>query len=104
MSERCQYCGWVEESGYAHDCRAVLHKEIERLQAIVDRLPKTADGVPVVPYVSVVWANPMYFGHVIPKHVNDDGAIWLCGNGGPPVSQCYSTPEAAEAARTEVGE
>ena len=76
----------------------------ERLQAIVDRLPKTKDGVSVIPYVSVVWANPMYFGHVIPKHVNDDGAIWLCGNGGPPVSQCYSTPEAAEAARTEVGE
>lgn len=60
------------------------HAEVERLQAIVDKLPKTADGVPVVPGM-VVWKS-----NCEPTNVGMLLGTWVC--------QCYSTHEAAEAA------
>ncbi len=86
--------------------------EIERLQAIVAKLPKTADGVPVVPGVDAVfWAGgdkrnclvPLqasnchyvlgpegYVRHSIKKHHSDEKVS---------IRKCYSTREAAEAAK-----
>ncbi len=67
-----------------------IANKIERLQGIVGKLPKTADGVPVVPEV--------------------DNIYMLCHNNQQPVApriatvhclkieNCYSTLEAAEAA------
>jgi hypothetical protein len=68
--------------------------ERDRLQAIVDRLPKTADGVPVVPgqfiYASDGKAVMML------RYAENDGRMAY-----PEV--CYSTREAAVAAREGAG-
>jgi hypothetical protein len=64
MSDKCPKCGaesfggraagvfkcgrklWPEDNPETIDC---LRRQLSTLQAIVDKLPKTADGVPVVP-------------------------------------------------------
>ncbi len=63
------------------------------LQAIVDKLPKTADGVPIVPGMRVYhrdWKG----------NVTDERTSWA-----PPYPKvfccCYSSREAAEAARVK---
>uniref|UniRef100_A0A6M3JJ80 Uncharacterized protein n=1 Tax=viral metagenome TaxID=1070528 RepID=A0A6M3JJ80_9ZZZZ len=38
MSEQCDYCGWSDEAGVAHDCRKALYAEIERLTAELELL------------------------------------------------------------------
>lgn len=78
--------------------------EIERLQTIVNRLPLTKDGVRVIP-------NQMVYG---PDDLDCDSCEYLLVNGewmvylypiGPElgrlrkVSECYSTKEAARAAK-----
>ena len=81
-----------------------LNDEIARLQAIVERLPKTRDGVPVVPGSSRVWR--------INKHGESEesvnwigwGATFMSDSNDSPYwptwspDKCYSTREAAEAA------
>ena len=80
--------------------------EIERLTTIVESLPKTADGVPVVPGKDSVWH---------PEHLQDYPDMLIINEVefaevffGPadevvdaswPVSECYSTRELAVAAR-----
>lgn len=101
-----------------------LLAECERLRAIVDRLPRTADGVSVIPG-QVVWSNAPHrvktkeqhettTGYSewkpieLPKLCNEwefntsTGKHYLCW-GGPDydavdVDECYSTREAAIAA------
>ena len=80
--------------------------ERDRLQAIVDRLPKTADGVPVVPGMQI-W--PFF------EIEDEQGAVvCLCAHDGPTgemlvdgdtmnVGKCYSTRDAAVAAREGAG-
>lgn len=96
----------------ARDLEYEMLEEIERLQAIVDKLPETKDDVHVLPG-DTVWS------------IGDDGvieergvlwspqALWSSeahpwpgysagfGIKGPPIAveDCYSTREAAEAAR-----
>ena len=99
--------------------RAVLYRETaalvaerDRLRGIVDKLPKTADGVPIG------FDTPVYYpglsassfnigaGHVAGvvvqfrdssiKEASAPGAYWTVK-----VGECYSTREAAEAAATE---
>ena len=91
--ERADY--WTEQA-------AVFVGERDRLQAIVDRLPKTANGVPVVPNMRI-W--PFF------EIEDEQGAVvCLCAHDGPTgemlvdgdtmnVGKCYSTREAAVAAR-----
>lgn len=82
--------------------------EIERLREIVDRLPKTADGVLVVPTIDRVYGGETSITErrvfcsmlgnwntlPIDKHApSEDRAFPV------PVSECYSTREAAEKAR-----
>ena len=79
--------------------------EIERLQEIVDKLWKTADGVPLLPDMTV-WtfsasrdnqvesAMVAGFSDGEVKVVFPDGVRWYYDP-----KDCYSTPEAAEAAR-----
>jgi hypothetical protein len=61
---------------------------IGRLRSIVEKLPETADGVPVVPQKSTVYWRLTH---------NDIRAITAEGWW---VHQCYSTREAAEKAKT----
>lgn len=78
-----------------------LEADNERLQAIVDKLPKTADGVPVVPEMPLYMPGSNTVGEVNPMTVND-GYSWPNANGSSPASRlddCYSTREAAEAAK-----
>jgi hypothetical protein len=84
--------------------------EIERLHAIVDKLPKTADGVPTLPSNSTrLWYVHPYSGEVYERtyevdlddarshrsHVRDERTevTWIS------VRECYSTLEAAEKAK-----
>ena len=74
--------------------------ELERLSAIVEKLPKTADGVPVVPGVDNVWQwhsdwgwteCAVELGGCVDEHLAD-------AYGGS-IKYCYSTREAALAAK-----
>ena len=79
--------------------------EIKRLQAIVDKLPKTKDGVPVVPGEDVVWhpAIANEEGELSPLDVHASRcASWQeVPTVAFAVSECYSTREDAEAAKEE---
>ena len=96
----------------------VLVKEIRRLRAVVDKLPKTADGVPVG------IGDTVYFDLDTDEHIrrfsdygrrfSDYGPIVqveivplmfneVYGCVGWNVQDCYSTPEAATAAREQSG-
>lgn len=90
--------------------------EIERLHAIVDRLPKTADGVPIAPG-DELWcidSEDGWEGAITVRDVEcvgkygEETSCWLIRSTGRNelwAEDCYSTREAAaEAARTEVGE
>lgn len=81
--------------------------EIKRLRAVVGKLPKTADGVPVVPGVDrVFWMGCHPENAGVPLEVADDGYVRFRGNKFQGfvdgalvmVGDCYSTREAAEAA------
>lgn len=89
---------------------AVLLKEHDRLQAIVEKLPKTIDGVPVVPGDVVYWRRKSdhYWSNEGPIHyiheaeIQESSVVTIFGNvATPPASSCYSTREAAEAAAKE---
>ena len=71
--------------------------ELERLRAIVDKLPKTADGVPVVPGLDNVWVKNG--PNVRPSESMTTWRLLQVRR-----SYCYSTREAAEAAKQEQGE
>lgn len=62
-----------------------LENKVERLRTIVDKLPKTADGVPVTSF-----CQTLYTREGVPVSVS-----------GNRTEQYYSTKEAAEAAKTE---
>ena len=86
-----------------------LAMQRDRLRAIVDRLPKTADGVPIVPGMKVYPLFPIDD----PEFSEDDDYATcvlklrdaLTGETFEPnewiPGKCYSTQEAAEAARKE---
>jgi len=73
--------------------------EIERLQAIIDKLPKTADGVPVVPGMTVYYRG---MGGVV-QTTNEMcvNAIKAANGFILNPSGCYSTQVAADAAGGE---
>lgn len=87
-----------------------LRAERDRLAAVVDRLPKTADGVPIVPGMTVwVEAVPVASGTV--QHVTVTGCevvrsnsiVWYEGAGsqsGVYPRSVYSTADAARSAAT----
>ena len=98
--------------GYLTAERDALAKRVRELEGVVEKLPKTADGVPVFPG-DIVWhtKNPssdeitsfavsdyldwkpsVWDGKTEARCVNDKGGGW-------PVRSCYSTHQAAEAAR-----
>jgi len=75
--------------------------EIERLRAIVDKLPKTADGVTVVPGMLLYhYATGRPLGNVV-TYTAGMRAHGQWAVAAYPVGDCYSTREAAEAAGGE---
>ena len=69
-------------------------EERDRLRAIVAALPRTADGVPVVPGMEVwkEWRGRLERNVVMPPMVSI-GSVYM------DATVCYSTREAAEAAK-----
>ena len=76
--------------------------EIERLREIVDRLPKTADGVPITPWMNLYAPNVDYDFWALAIVSDSDRPQIECRDVrgvefGMCASLCYSTREAAEA-------
>jgi hypothetical protein len=108
--KRCERCGChaLNDDPGKRLCDCCWRDaEIERLRTIVDRLPKCwrlnesgelVQDVPMVPGLRV-WIK---FGGKITEAIHDgtNGLKSYWGN----ADLCYSSLEAAEAARTEVGE
>jgi len=75
-------------------------ERLAELEAIVDRLPKTADGVPVTPGMEVwtdYWSGPQ---HGIVRRLNvqlEEGSCWADDEADE--AMLYTTREAAEVAR-----
>jgi hypothetical protein len=75
-------------------------QEINRLAAIVEKLPDTADGVPVVPGVDKVWRIwPDGIAHPEVTVTCDAMCGWRVRWG--EIGTAYSTREAAEAAKAK---
>lgn len=77
---------------------------IERLLAVVERLPRTADGVPVVPGMNLYSRRVDYdFGCIAIRVEPESDEIECRDVRGVefdlPARECYSTRAAAEAAR-----
>ena len=87
-----------------------LTDELRRLEAIVDKLPKTADGVRIIlGETELYWrppdyldAQPCHLGKCICITIGTElGRCWVFGQTGSKqlLENCYSTREAAEAAK-----
>jgi len=95
----------------AANARDGARADVERLQAIVDRLPKTADGVPLVPGMTVFIPHPHPSNLITERVVLAPYGTLACLTKEPAHSgccesathrqarECYSTRKAAEAAR-----
>ena len=112
----CDFCGG-EGTWMAADSRlAQAHARIAELEAIVAKLPKTADGVPAykdMPVWCVMPDGSIYetelgwyctLGAAFARDLAARQAGYRLSNGvwrdvGVPVEHCYSTREAAEAAK-----
>ena len=118
-NESCPFCGLPTVGGYheIHETPACIARQLakanaenDRLQAIVDKLPKTADGVPVAPGMTVYFCrdgSPHIVGAFHEWSSDPDeyevGDAVPCWNEEKRYSarclgDCYSTRKAAEAA------
>ena len=129
-SQRCESCGaWCIDNcvrcGAPQCCpqccsinteRAAREKadeENNRLRALVDRLPKTADGVPLVPGMTVFIPHPHPSNLITEREVIAPYGTLACLTKEPAHSgccesathrqarECYSTREAAEGGKGE---
>lgn len=118
--KRCANCDnpMPDEAWRNTDCCCSLcyvgwaRAELERLQAIVDQLPKTIDGVPVLPGMVLWYVSFSLASRVEVVSLDDLGSDWpatvrkaisASDSSGSTfrwhVQGCYSSREAAEAAR-----
>lgn len=92
---------WLSDLDYAkHICNQAA-AEIERLRAIVDKLPKTADGVPMTPGMNVYslhWFQPWRITGFNTTSDGEAGVIYF-GVGFDAIGPWYSTLEAAQQAK-----
>ena len=98
QAEDWPLAGWYTDEDFcrAYNTATALKDDLDRLQAIVDKLPKTADGVPVVPGMEVwVTMTRLRQSHIVKDWTEVDEQDWE--------KYFYSTREAAEAAARGVG-
>jgi len=85
-----------------HHSDAHVRRLIDRiaaLEAVIERLPMTADGVRVVPTIDTVWrcvGGEWIGARVVDGRFVEAGLDVACG--GEEVCKCYSTLQAARAA------
>ena len=85
---------------YDADCPHCLRRQIERLQSIVDKLPKTADGVSVTPGMTVIQRHPETgetWTLIVMLMAQEEFFFSCHHNSTRRYDECYSTREAAEA-------
>ena len=103
LIEIARYMGKDASDDSGNSIAEVAIAEMERLQAIVAGLPTTADGVPVVPGMTLwdpVWPDdPFGVQALLVFCPNARRSEWMCNDGEVDAAQCYSTREAADAAR-----
>ncbi len=107
-AEQADKIEWLESVCRGHVALNLEQAEtIERLEAFVDKLPKTKDGVHVLPG-DIVWHNGEHGlerrnVQWSPPASPSSGYLAWYGLSGPPViiSCCYSTREVAEKAWEE---
>jgi len=83
-----------------------LRKIVEQLRKIVEKLPVTADGVSVIPYMDFIYHPSRPTWSLQAYGDKEQSAMDVCRPASDcamkhivvPVSECYSTREAAEAA------
>lgn len=92
----------LDDSMTVNERVAVMAEKLREATAIVDKLPKTADGVPIVPGCDVVWIDTKVIGFRCSSEIGIDGWVSFGDEYGccrsRRVGECYSTREAAEAA------
>lgn len=109
LIERAEACLDYILAGYSPGSKTRQAADVIRdLLAVVERLPRTADGVPVVPGREMWCINHLSFvgdprgsihSHAV-QNINERG--WCFGGDHfIPWSKCYSTRAAAERARAE---
>lgn len=90
-------CVWCSPCQPCRDVMAAGADEIERLTAIVERLPTTADGVPITLGMPIFVVLSSCVLEETAWSIRDDflndGPRWA-------IAECYATREAAEKART----
>lgn len=90
--------GWEDDAKLYCQNAEHANAKLAELQAVVDRLDKTRDGVPVI-YTGDVHDEPLWWC--------DCGTLkitFAAGTSGPLVSDCWSTREAAEQAKETTDE
>ena len=90
---------WIRLRPEAEDALA----EIKRLRAIVDKLPRTADGVPVVDGMELFRRDRFSANDIMPASAKTD-AYWVTHDGQHVVDDSktfFSTREAAEVEAVE---
>ena len=88
-----------EGGGEVTEMIELFENEIERFQAIVNRLPKTADGVPVIPKIDGAYHPEEWSEGAV---VDDEDVEFEQRRGRyqcHQIDECYSTKAAAEAAK-----
>lgn len=93
---REEVVGWLNEFDKVTAERDALASERDSLRAIVSRLPKTADGVPVIPGIDFVWGMVSGGVHQLEVVPGVDSGMWATFNGDDRqyVASCFSTRDA----------
>jgi len=96
-------CGPMSFDGPSEDCLVcLLRSDITRLRAIVGKLPKTADSVPITPWMNLYSNKVDYDFGCVGLNAEEPESILCRDTRGVEftldASDCYSTREAAEAA------
>lgn len=92
----------VSSTAMLHDKVFWLGQQYEKLQGVLDKLPKTADGVSVVPGMTIFNCHGDEAEAILKAY--EDGDWWWGKGPRAYFDECYSTKAAAEAAKGKEGE
>lgn len=85
--------------GHWADSSECLRNQLKQAKEIIDKLPKTADGVTVTPNMELYNPGSIELRNTVSLHIWQDGEDRSPGENNTPWGRFYSTKEAAEAAK-----